>query len=64
MITYDCKGRPSNCPHCGENLIGDPIPEDIRERYSSPYVWRREILVKPEHKFICPKCGEDIYDNT
>ena len=32
-----------NCPNCNADWNGEPIPEDIREHYSPPYYWRREI---------------------
>jgi hypothetical protein len=52
-----------NCPHCNASLIGDPIPEDIREHYSPPYHWRREIGMEYPEKYDgiwewkCPDCG-------
>lgn len=35
-----------NCPSCRVSLIGDSIPENIREHYHPPYVWRREIGIE------------------
>ena len=51
-----------NCPHCGVSLIGEEIPEDIRQHYSPPYVWRREIGMEYPEKYDgiwewkCPDC--------
>jgi len=51
-----------NCPHCGVSLIGDPIPDDIKEHYSSTH-WRREIGMEYPDKYdgvwewMCPDCG-------
>lgn len=50
-----------NCPHCGVTLIGDPIPEDMRQHYSRPYFWRREIGIEYDkdrvEEWKCPDCG-------
>jgi hypothetical protein len=51
-----------NCPHCGASLIGDEIPEEMREHYSPPYHWRREIGVEHSeiydgiYYWMCPDC--------
>lgn len=51
-----------NCPKCNVSLIGDPIPDDIKEHYSATH-WRREIGVEiPElydgvWYWKCPDCG-------
>ncbi|MGG3736795.1 hypothetical protein [Aeribacillus pallidus] len=31
------------CPHCGEDLIGEKIPFNLREHYSPPYFSRLKI---------------------
>lgn len=52
----------NNCPHCSVSLIGEPIPEDIRQHYSPPYHWRREIGIEDPDKYdgiwewMCPDC--------
>jgi|GEM_PF-3104491 hypothetical protein len=33
----------SNCPVCKVSWIGEEIPLDIREHYSPPYHWYRQI---------------------
>lgn len=53
----------TECPHCGANLIGDPIPERLRANYSAPYHWRREIMIVDPDKdmvvaYECPDCGK------
>lgn len=50
-----------NCPHCGVSLIGDPIPDDIKEHYAGTH-WRREIGIEDPEKYdgtwewLCPDC--------
>ena len=49
------------CPHCGVSLIGDPIPENMREYYSPPYHWRRELGQYDTEldrvvEWMCPDC--------
>lgn len=52
-----------NCPHCSASLIGDDIPLNIREHYSPPYKWRREIGVEYTEmhdgvwEWQCPDCA-------
>ena len=54
--------NPDNCPHCGASLIGDPIPDDIKENYSGTN-WRREIGREDPSvydgiiEWICPDCN-------
>lgn len=49
------------CPHCGADLIGESIPEHVREHYSPPYYWKRKIgvysleLDRTTH-WQCPDC--------
>ena len=49
-------------PDCAADLLGDPIPEGIREHYSPPYHWRRELMVEIRGVYdgglfyICPDC--------
>lgn len=38
------------CRHCGVDLDGGVIPEDIRHHYAPPFRWGREILVKTYHE--------------
>lgn len=52
----------NNCPHCKVSLIGEEIPEEMREHYSAPYVWKREIGLEYPGKYdgiweyMCPDC--------
>lgn len=52
-----------NCPHCKASLLGDPIPEYMREHYSEPYFWRREFGIEYHEKYDgvwewkCPDCS-------
>ena len=52
---------PHNCPHCTITLLGDVIPEDIREHYAGNY-WKREIGIVDLNKYDgvyyyeCPDC--------
>lgn len=51
-----------NCPHCNASLIGDLIPEDMRQYCDPPYRWRREIGIEYPEKYDgvwewqCPDC--------
>lgn len=51
-----------NCPHCGTSLIGDPIPDNIRQYYHGTH-WRREIGMEYPEKYDgiwewkCPDCS-------
>lgn len=55
-----------NCPKCNASWIGGEIPEDIREHYSPPYHWKREIGIDGGYIGIydglvalkCPDCKE------
>lgn len=54
--------EPLNCPHCKVSLLGDSIPEDIKEHYSGAY-WKREIGIYCWDRdrtvsYKCPDCGE------
>jgi hypothetical protein len=50
-----------NCPHCKVSLIGDLIPDDIKQHYSGTH-WRREIGIEYTDKYDgvweyeCPDC--------
>jgi transposase-like protein len=49
-----------NCPKCNSSWIGDPIPENIREHYSPPYCWKREIGISWNDRvqqWMCPDCN-------
>lgn len=52
-----------NCPKCSTSFFGDPIPKDIREHYSPPYYWRRELGIEILGRYDgisewkCPDCG-------
>lgn len=51
------------CPHCSTDLWGGPIPEGIRQHYSPPYRWRRDIAIYDRASdrtiaFECPDCRE------
>lgn len=54
---------PTNCPHCNTSLLGDPIPEDIKQYYSDGSThWKREIGVEVRsiydgvYFYRCPDC--------
>lgn len=54
---------PTNCPHCNVSLLGDPIPEDIKQHYMEGTThWKREIGVEVRgvydgvYYFKCPDC--------
>lgn len=57
-----------NCPKCNANWVGGEIPEDIREHYSPPYVWKREIGIDGGFAgiydgvvaYMCPDCKEYV----
>lgn len=57
-----------NCPKCDANFQGEPIPENIREHYSEPYFWRREIgidgfmlgLYDGTVAIQCPDCKSEF----
>lgn len=57
-----------NCPNCGASWIGGEIPEDIREHYSPPYIWRRDIGIDGGYLGIydgivaikCPDCKSEF----
>lgn len=50
-----------NCPHCKVSLIGELIPDDIKEHYAGTY-WRREIGIEISELYDgvwyyeCPDC--------
>lgn len=53
----------NTCPHCDTNLIGDPIPEDIRHHYGDKTHFRRVIGIEVRGVYDgvlyyrCPDCG-------
>lgn len=52
--------EPLNCPHCGVSLLGDPIPDDIKEHYAGTH-WKRELGIYDWDKdrtvaYECPDC--------
>lgn len=53
--------EPTNCPHCKVSLLGELIPDDIRQYYSGIH-WKREIGVEVPEKYdgiwyyYCPDC--------
>lgn len=55
----------SNCPHCGANWQGEPIPDDIAHHYAGTH-WGREIGIDGGRlgiydgvvAYLCPDCGE------
>lgn len=61
----------NNCPKCASSWIGGEIPENIREHYSPPYVWKREIGIDGERlgiydgvvALMCPDCKELVPRN-
>lgn len=49
------------CPHCKADLVGDPIPENIRHHYAKPYYWLRKIGIYSREldrtvAWQCPDC--------
>lgn len=60
-----------NCPNCGVSWIGDPIPEDIVDKYAGTH-WRREIGIDGGYMGIydglvavqCPDCKEYFPRNS
>ncbi len=55
----------TNCPSCGVNLVGDPIPEAQREFYGAHTHYRREIAITNTSlpRFQCPDCSAE-FDET
>lgn len=61
-----------NCPNCKSSWIGEPIPEDIRQHYSPPYYWSREIHIDGGYLGIydgsvairCPDCKIELPVNN
>lgn len=53
----------AECPHCGADLKGDPIPEEYRHFYGNATHFRREIGVEVRGVYDgvlywrCPDCG-------
>ena len=59
--------EPTNCPHCNNSLLGDPIPQEYIDEgfYSKGSThWKREIGMEyPERydgvwEWMCPDCGK------
>ena len=56
-----------NCPSCGAEFIGDPIPKDIAKHYAGTH-WRRDIAIDGGYMGIydgcvamrCPDCGHEF----
>lgn len=54
--------EPLNCPHCKVSLLGEEIPEQIRQHYASATHWKREIEVQIRGLYDgiwyyrCPDC--------
>lgn len=56
------------CPKCQASWIGGPIPEELRQYYSEPYHWKREIGIDGGRMGIydgivairCPDCTENF----
>lgn len=51
-----------NCPHCGAQLQGDPIPEQSRHLFGATH-FSRKIGVYDTYKdrtveYQCPDCGQ------
>lgn len=50
------------CPHCNVSLLGEDIPEEIKEHYKPATKWRREIGMEYPEKYdgiwewMCPDC--------
>lgn len=55
----------TNCPGCNISLVGDPIPEEVREGYGNHTHYRREIMITNTNlpRFQCPDCGVE-FDET
>ena len=53
-------GKVSECPHCGINLVGEPIPYASRELYGNKTHFTRLIGVSNGDTikyYKCPDCG-------
>lgn len=52
----------STCPGCGVSLLGDEIPEHLRDLYGGRTHYWRAIIVK-QVSFTalcrCPDCGQE-----
>lgn len=56
---------PRFCPHCKASLVGDPIPDNIKQHYDGTH-WKREIGIDGGRMGIydgvvayqCPDCKE------
>jgi len=56
-------GKIAECPHCGENMVGDPIPYASRELYGDKTHFSRLIGVSNGDSILyykCPSCGKRI----
>jgi predicted RNA-binding Zn-ribbon protein involved in translation (DUF1610 family) len=51
------------CPHCGADMRGDPIPDELRQHYGDSTHWSRRIGVEIPNAYDgalfwqCPDCG-------
>ncbi len=60
------------CPKCKSSWVGGEIPEGLREHYSPPYVWKREIGIDGGMvgiydgivAWMCPDCKEVMPRNS
>jgi DNA-directed RNA polymerase subunit RPC12/RpoP len=51
----------TNCPHCGANLIGNPIPDDIKAEYGNASHFSRIVGLYDQKTqrikaYECPDC--------
>lgn len=59
--------EPHNCPHCGVNLLGEPIPDDSLQHYGNGRIryFKREIgyysMEYDRTMYVtCPDCKEKL----
>jgi DNA-directed RNA polymerase subunit RPC12/RpoP len=51
--------QPEACPYCSVNLVGEPIPEDVRGAYGHKTHFSRLIGISNGDRvmwFECPEC--------
>ena len=57
---------PRYCQHCNADLLGSPIPVELREEYYGGWThYKREIAyysmeLDGTMYYLCPDCGETI----
>lgn len=59
---------PENCPECGADFKGDPIPEESRQHYGTSTHFSRVIGIDGDYiglydgivAWQCPDCGHEF----